>query len=212
MYKLMLIISLLILTIGAKAQEVEEYVVITFERERIIKKHSEIENFIWIIPGDSAYTKGFHLFPLYLADFSYTDLIKCSKKDTINPYLINEETSYDFSSDYEQQLEMLTKLILSNRKRVQTIEKEWNKEYKEVVNVYATPIKGFFHTCEIESFDLIDYKGTVYLPESNFSYNENYWDKPNAKNVKYADYSFLFFVNNSTGGDLDNIPYWRTPK
>lgn len=194
------------------SQEESSYVIISFERERVYSnKKKEKEIFYWIIHTDSTHSKGLHLTPLYLGGFSNTDLIKCNKGDTINPYLITDETNFEFDESYNQQLSLLISLISNNQIRVQTIKKSWGNKLKEVINIYATPIDGNFTSCHLESFNLIDYKGKVFLPLSNFSYFMEYWDTPNSKNVKFADYTFFYFINNSRGGDLKKVPSWRKP-
>lgn len=194
------------------SQEEKSFVIISFERKRAFNhKKKEVETFYWIIPSDSTHTRGLHLFPLYLSGFSNTDFIKCSKGDTINPYLITDETNYDFDVGYNQQISFLINLISNNQIKVQNIIKKWDGKSKESINIYATPIKGKFISCSLESFDLIDYKGYVFLPQSDFSYYKEYWNSTNAKNVKYADYSFFYFINNSIGGSLKKIPSWRNP-
>ncbi len=213
MNKSILTISIVFFTcIEVYSQDTTQYVVISFERERnISKQEKQKELFYWIVNIDSTTTKGFKMFPLYLSGYSFSDLKKCSVNDTINPFLITHETNYDFNHDYIDGIEALKELMIKKQVKVQTINKRWSKKFQETINVYAIAIEGVFYSCYLQSFDIIDYKGVVYLPTTSFEHIENFWDSHNARNVIYADYSHFFFINNSTGGSLNKIPYWRTP-
>jgi hypothetical protein len=185
-----------------------KYVVFLFERQRN-NMHKEKDFFYWITSIDSISKQGFNLFPLYLSDFTKSDLIKCSRGETINPYLINGDTIHDLDKESKSSIHNLFELISKNQTKIQSISKTWGKKNKETVNVYVTPITGNFFSCVMESFELIDYTGSIYLPASDFKIYIGFWDLPVAKNVISQDYSYFFFVNNSTGGSLKNLPTWK---
>ncbi len=190
-----------------KSQDIDDFVIVTFEIKRNIERHKKAV-YYWIVNSDSTINKGFSLKPLYFSGYSKTHLDKCCNGDTINPYIITKHTSFDFAPNYESDVKVLKELIEEKKIKVQTIKKKRGNEYTETVNVYATPVKGEFCKCYLKSFGFIDYEGEVYLPLKNLKDNSAYWELTWSKNIKFSDYSFFFYVNNSEGHSIKNIPKW----
>lgn len=189
------------------SQEIHDYVVFRFERERK-NFHDEVEVFFWITPFDSINQQRFPLYPLYLSEISNNDLIKCFKREIINPYLVTNEETIDLSDSQKKIIGNLELLTNNNKVLLQTVKKDWQKNQKETVKIFATPIKGVFHSCPMTSFGNIDYEGWVFLPVNNFSLISEFWKSDRSKKLRKLDYSFFFFVNTATGGSLDRVPRW----
>ncbi len=151
-----------------------KYAVITYIVDSNNKQHPPKE-FYWIIPLD--YLKGsndFKIFPLYFEEFSINELKKCQEKKEIDIFRIDSDDNFSFENMYIENVKKLKSLIDKNRKKFFQIIKKWNNKYKEITTAYITPITGNFCNCNIshESGIQIDYNGEVYLPLSDFNYNE----------------------------------------
>lgn len=184
------------------------YCILSFERIR--KGQADgTEIFFWMAEADSVKSQGFKLSPLYLGSFSNTLLQSCAEGDTVNPYLVTEDDNYEFEKGYEEMLSDLSASILSKKEKIQTIKKAWGKD-KETVTVYLTMVKGTFYDCQMTSFGYIDYQGKIFLPAGGIEYEVvNSEDAEiDLKAILKADYSYFFFVNTSTGGDMDKLPRW----
>lgn len=194
------------------SQEISNFIVITFERERKLNKREKQKDvFYWISNIDSIQSKGYRMYPLYLSGYSVQDLKKCCNNDTINPFIITDQTNFNFTQNHIETVNTLKQLINNKRIKIQVITKKWGENFQETIKVYATAVKGGFHFCELQSFNYIDYKGIIYLPSSKCTQIDTFWKSLKARNVMYADYSYFYFINNTTGGSLDKIPYWRLP-
>lgn len=179
-------------TTGAK-----EYVVITFERKRAKDIHPP-KNFFWIVEVDSIRGKDFDYYPLYFSFFSKEDFLKCYEHKTIDIFVTTTGSTYDFNKEEAENREKLITLIESNRRKVQTIVKNWPSGRREELTVYVTSIQGEFCNCPIgfESGSLINYQGLIFLPSKGFSLGNFSWQSEKANFVLTKDYSLRNFINN----------------
>lgn len=178
----------------SQEKENKNYVVITFEMIRSTEPKA-IKKFYWITPVDSIKKTDFYLYALYLTEYSKDNLDSCIKGKTIDIFTVTTETSYDFNESYESDIKTLTTLIDSRKKKVQTINMKWQKGYKEEVNVYATPLIGRFCSClqnhMVEA--KIDFKGLIFMPLSNFSFDDDFWKTEKSKVAMFANYASVDF-------------------
>lgn len=180
------------------AQDNQEYIIVTFVRERNKDNHKE-QSYYWILERDRSKVNGFIFYPLYLEGYSNNDITKCCGNDTVDIFTITTATNYDFKEDYLNEVENLTKLISDSNKKVQNITKKWEEGYKEKVKVYVTPINGMFCSCFVnkESVKKINGNEMIYLPmpSTKFETSKNYWETKKSRDIKFFDYSIIGFVN-----------------
>ena len=178
------------------SQEIEKdnYVIITFEMIRSSEPKA-VNKFYWITSVESINTTDFYLFPLYLTQYSKNDLDGCLNGDTIDMFTLTTDTQYNFKEGYETNISQLTSLLDSRRTKVQTIKMKWNKGYKEDIDVYATPVIGKFCNC-VQSHMVgakVDFEGMIFIPLSDFIFDDDFWGKDKSKKVMFANYSSVDF-------------------
>lgn len=175
-----------------------DYVILSFER---LAEDLEDEYYYWIIPIDSIDGNlNFTLFPLYINSSSQYTTDRCIRGDSIS-FFKNFE---GVSKEYENETNKLLEIIKSKKRKIQNVIIQWGKEGKklkrkeEKIFIYATPITGVFCNCmeRHEKFGsgLVEFRGLVYLPISNFSFNHLFWETENGKVIQYADYSLFDFA------------------
>ena len=165
-----------------------EYVIITYELNRAKDTHG-IRKYYWIVSVDSLKGQKVSLSPIYFTGFSKNNLDKCCQGEVIDIFTVTTGSTYDFKEGYEQSIEGLVRIVDVERRKVQTITKEWSNGYKETIKIYATPIIGKFCRCDIgkEDGDKINYNDMVYLPLSDFSFNANFWKSKNVNDILLKD-------------------------
>ncbi|MDP4117512.1 MAG: hypothetical protein Q8903_15365 [Bacteroidota bacterium] len=170
------------------------YIIISFEMKRS-KDPKGTQKFYWITPTDSIKRTDFYLFPLYLSEYSKDKLEKCGKGDTIDVFTHTTATNYNFDKGYPEAIDSSILLLDKKKIKVQTITIEWTKEFKEDINVYATPITGKFCNCLQRHLTgkKVDFKGLVFIPLSGFSFDDNFWKSDQSKKVMFANYASVDF-------------------
>lgn len=168
-----------------------QYVVLTFEDTYKITQH-DIDTYYWIISADSL-KQQHRISPLLLSGFSKNTLESCCKGETVDPFVITDETSYDFTESYFVSTDSLRKLIFKNRTKVQAITKSWLSGQKEKIQVFATPIFGNF--CSSSSTG--KYNGRIYFPVSNFQRIDTFWETMPIKLIgrDFTEVKFAIFQN-----------------
>ena len=189
-----IIFVLLILIYLPSYAQTNQYMVITFEAKRSIDK--EVQKYYWIAPVDSIKNTEFRLYPLYLVvgEFSKDNLDDCQKGDSIDIFVSTANTRLDFDNEYEIKVNNLISLIDNNRTKIQTININWteNKNAKDEITIFATPISGDFCNC-FQYHNVRDehFQSFVYLPLANFDFASSFWQTSTAAIVKFSNYSYI---------------------
>lgn len=167
-----------------------EYIVITYELSRTKDSHG-VRNFYWIVSVDSLKDKRALLSPIYFTGFAKNHFNMCCRSEMVDIFTTTTSSTYDFVEGYEKSVEELTKMVYKQRKKLQTITKEWAGGSKETIRIYATPVLGEFCHCKITKEDggKIDYNGTIYLPLGNFSISNGFWNSKNAPSILNRDFT-----------------------
>ena len=165
-----------------------EYVIITYELTRAKDTHG-VRKYYWMVSVDSLKGQRVSLSPIYFTGFAKNNLDRCCQNEVVDIFTVTTGSTYDFKEGYEQSIEELVQLVDRERRKVQTITKEWTTGYNERIKIYATPIIGKFCRCDIgkEDGNKINYKGMVYLPLSDFSFNANFWKSKSANEILLKD-------------------------
>ncbi len=191
------IVILLLFTINTLAQP-NSFVVITFEVDRNKDMHGTFV-YNWIITVDSIKTgQSLVLYPVYLINnYASNDFQNCCDGKPIDLYTYTTATKFEFTDNYQSFKQQLRELVFKHRKAVQTITKTWNKGYREVTKVYATPIAGEFCQCKAygRSLNFTAGRDILYLPNQNTSLLETFWGTDKAEMVRYFDYSQFDYRN-----------------
>ncbi len=198
-----LIFFLFLLSSLSNYARTNQYIIVTFESKRSIDR--EFQNYFWIAPIDSIKDRNFYLYPLHLVvgEYSKDNLDNCIKGDTIDIFNSTNITRLNFDDMYEANVETLLELVIKNRVKVQTINVSWelNKKAKNKINIYITPILGDFCRCFHYGRNFYDgkwidgFKSLIYLPMSNFSYNQSFWETQIATIVKFANYNHIDYTS-----------------
>lgn len=184
--------------VNAKVAKPKEFIVVTFELVK--NKIHRTKRYYWIIPTDSIENNRIPMFSLYLqAYFDSSELQDCCKGNVIDVLESTESDTVTLSNDYQKALEELNNLVFKYRKKVQKVQYRWyNPDHEEVIQIYITPITGNFCFCmqKFSSFikDMFQ-EGNIFLPLSDFSYNNGFWESEKLKAVETFDYSTIKYVN-----------------
>lgn len=157
-----------------------------------------LDEYYWLIPIDSINNNYiFKICPLHVDSTTQIEVDKCATGGVAHFYGLSEGAS----DKYVNEIDSFIKIINKNRKKIQTITLEWYKDKtrrKEKIDVYAIPISGVFCTCFQEYYRGIykqdEFSGQIYVPFSDFKYNESFWNSQEWNIVKYADYSTVNFA------------------
>lgn len=165
-------------------------------------KSKDKQIFYWITPVDSIENRlSFNIFPLYTEEYSKDNLDRCIKGDSVDVFSNTNETNFEFSENYRAQIKQFISIVDRNKIKVQTIAMKWTKGSRgnEIVKVYATPINGEFCNCiqlhEIGGSHKSGFKALIYIPVTNFYFEEDFWNTRNGEIVKYADYRLIEFTS-----------------
>ena len=188
-------IAFCILSINTLSQEVfQKYVIITFEDIYNVAKY-EKKNYYWIVSQDSIISYNIVLSHLFIGGFSKTNLDDCRMGVFFDPYIITQNTNYNFDSIFYCNLTKLENILNKKKKKLQQIKKKWSTGKKEIITIFATPIIGIFCSSDyhILGQQRYGYNKKIYLPVSSFLYSEEFWKSDKAKFILKYDLSKLNF-------------------
>lgn len=180
-----------------QAPIIDEYVVITYKVDRNKDNHPPT-NYYWIVPVDSLNSNNdIKKYPLYFDEFSKEDLKDCQENKDLLLFTLVSKEDFNIDSKIKADIDNLKNIVKNNRKKVEQVVKKWSNGYKEEITIYATPIKGNFCFSNLSSSDekMINYKGLVYLPVGDFSFNESFFKTTKYKEVRYGDYLGNDYIN-----------------
>jgi len=195
--KLALLLLLLINSFVFCQKSSSEYIIITYEIDRNKDQHPAKDHY-WITPVDSLKgNKDFKKYPLYFDEFSKGDLKDCRENKDLLLFTLVSKEDFNIDNKIKSDIENLKNIVKNNRRKISRIVKKWDNGYKEKITIYATPIKGDFCFSNLSSNDekLINYKGLVYLPTGNFSFNESFFETAKYKEIKFGDYISSNYIN-----------------
>jgi len=176
----------------------QKYLIVTFEKTTKIKIpiHGK-QLFYWVVKLDSVNKMPLNMFPLYLSGYSKDNMERCKQSKVIDIFVMNTSSDFDFEDKYLNEIEIFRNIIKHNRRKVQVFEKKISEHVTEIVKIFITPINGNFCNCLIykNSGERINYKGLIYLPLDQFSYNKDFWHSPDLKTVSSYDFSKMYYKN-----------------
>ncbi|GHT39095.1 hypothetical protein FACS189437_01530 [Bacteroidia bacterium] len=158
-----------------------------------------VDDYYWLVPIDSINNKSvFTISPFYVDTLSQRQVDWCANGHSADFFGYGEGAS----EEYINQIDTFLSIIKQHRQKIQTITLKWYKDNirkKERIDVYAIPISGIFCNCYQEHYfggskELL-LGGQVYIPLSNFKYNESFWSSKEWNIVKYVDYSIVNFAS-----------------
>lgn len=175
------ILSVLILflaTSGIAQDSIQNYVVVTYERERSKGDHG-VEVFYWMVNLSELDWDRTKLYPLYLNDFSKNQLNNCINGSETLIFSVTSKDNYDFDTSYKNQIDKLIKIIKDGRRKVQTNKKILKGGLKETITIYLTPVSGSF--CSSLMFEKdADMMGMsnqyLYMPVHSFNVYSAFWE------------------------------------
>ncbi|MDR2840786.1 MAG: hypothetical protein LBV75_05925 [Paludibacter sp.] len=157
-----------------------------------------VDNYYWLVPVDSIKNWSFTISPFYVDTLSQMQVDWCAKGHSADFFGYGEGAS----EEYINQIDTFLLIIKKHRQKIQTTTLKWYKDdvrKKERIDIYAIPISGIFCTCLQGHYfggskiNLLG--GQVYLPLSDFKYNESFWKSKEWEIVKYVDYSIVNFAS-----------------
>ena len=168
----------------------QEYLVVSFEIDRTKDAH-DTKKYYWIISKDSLGSLNATLSPLFLTGFTNDQFQSCCNGNEVDIYSFKKGDTFDLSDQY---LITLNGIIEKNKRKIQTVTKNWNNGYKERIDIYVTPVKGQFCMCPMsqKSEEMIGFNGCIFLPKGNFVYDDSFWESAKAKSPILND---LYKVN-----------------
>jgi hypothetical protein len=189
------IIILFVLLISSflysQEKENDSYLIITYEVDITNDAHP-VKNYYWIVPNNLITAdKTINQYPLYFEEFSNDDLNDCINEKEINIFTIQKGENFILEKNAESDIKNLKELLYKNRKKVQTSVKKWKLSgNKETINVFVTPVKGNFCSSNISDYsgNEINYKGSIYLPISNFKLDLDFFKLDKNRLIKNYDY------------------------
>jgi hypothetical protein len=200
-YLFFLLVTVFCNDIPAQPLDNANYVVFNFvHHHEGIPSHSGnfVDNYYWIVPIDSINNKSvFSINPLIVNAETQHEVDKCSTGNSANFFGFWEGAS----EKYINEIDSFIKIVNRNRKKLQTITLKWHQNKirkKEKIEVYAVPVSGIFCNCFQEYYRGAlkedEFSGQIYIPLSNFEYNESFWDTQEWKIVEYVDNSIVNFA------------------
>ncbi|NDV58958.1 hypothetical protein [Bacteroides sp. 519] len=179
----------------------ESYVILSFERQQ---KGMDKEYYYWIVLIDSL--KGnlnFEVFPICLSTNLNYNLKRCANADSISFWdnFIDNPKSYIGKIDSIPILDSFFSITENKKIKLKTISIKWKKEKNrrnETVDIYATPVIGglckAFGEYSFGESGFIEFCGNTFLPTSEITFIEDFWETINGRIIKYADYSIVDFT------------------
>ncbi|QHT67518.1 hypothetical protein GXP67_13215 [Rhodocytophaga rosea] len=184
-------VSLLFISFNGKAQNLseKEYIVLIVNIERKDPLHPG-EIYYWIAASDTLNEEyEFNFSPLFLRLFypssSYDDC--CEGRDA-RFYTLTDESKFEFTDEFNNKQENLRKFLKKNSKLIQVIKKKngFSKLLNEKVTISATAIKTSLCSCKIIEEKHFE---SVFLPTTEFSLNNDFWNSDKAYHIKHKDYT-----------------------
>ncbi|HWB28385.1 MAG TPA: hypothetical protein VG738_23095 [Chitinophagaceae bacterium] len=126
------------------------------------------------------------------------DLDSCIHGKPIDPFLIRKlGLHYSFPEAYGKSIDSLVELISKRRTKIFMSTNHWllKRRNKERLIVYITPIKGTFCSSPLAETGAqrTGYKGDIYLPLANFSYDDSFWHSTSLKLIKHQSFEKIDF-------------------
>jgi hypothetical protein len=174
-------------------QEQKSYIIISFEDVYKKSQHGK-KTYYWIIARDSVNTYDVKLSYLFF-DFSKQNLEDCCNGVAVDPFLVFPGSKYEIDTQNSSELFKLKEIITRKKKKIMKVEKKWATGQKETIIVYATPVIGKFCSSNFHEIgqQRQGYKGKVYMPYSNFEYQEAFWNSAEAEYILNSDISSFNF-------------------
>lgn len=214
------------------ALETEDYVVISFNRTRNnetrvfywVLKCKEIGN-KKLYPVSLLLNDGYNIGIPAKIDSALLKRINYPAQEKLplfNGDFLNDADGFE-EKDGELANSLATRkfvmLVKKHRKEIQRISKQWedktvgigiedlSRKNEEII-VYATPVSGKFEKgwkySLSEAPDYV-YSNYAYRPTEDINYNDNFWETDQGLQIKYSDFSYMKFwensVKNSSSGD-----------
>jgi hypothetical protein len=152
--------------------------------------------YYWIVRVDSINTEStFTIHPLIVNSETQIQVDYCLDGHTVDFFGL-----YEGASDkYVAQIDTFKNIVRNNRRKLQTITMQWYEEKirkREKVDIYAIPIKGTFCRCLQRYYNKAKNSSIerIYIPISDFRYNNEFWNTNEWNIVKYVDYSYVNFA------------------
>jgi hypothetical protein len=198
MVRIILILGFLISHLTTFGQESEErdYIFLTFELDRNKDMHGTFI-YYWVAELDKYDKvdeyKEPEIYSIFLHEFFGNDQLEsCCLGKNSDPYTVTTATSYDFPENYSAYLGELRDMVQNNRKKLQTIKKEWKDNHKETITVYGTVLRGKLCKCEFGGDRYITTGDQISFPTGEYELIENYWteDKYNILFYDFAEFEY----------------------
>lgn len=198
--KMIFLTLLFALDLGAANAQSDQnlFVVITVEKTSTSSMHPFLTDY-WIMPTVSSSEE--ELIPLYIDGFSKTDIDECCVSDTLILFNFDSNENFSFDDSFKRSLANLRTIVAKKRQSVQSIKRKWSDGYRELVNIYITPIKGHFCICELKHKDgneNIGYIGKVAVPSGQFELYNDFYTTQEFRAIRRLDYSRLPFMSLQT--------------
>lgn len=197
-----LIALIFILTCGkifSQDNSEKDFVILTFEMDRNKDSHGKFI-YYWIAELKKYEKvdeyKEPEIYSIFLHEFYSSDQLEsCCLGKTSYPYSYFTNSKFDFPENYSEYLNSLRDLVKNNRRKIQVIKKQWEKNHKETVTVYATPLRGKLCVCECGDNLYDAEKGSkISFPKGNFTVIENYLTEEK-RILLFKDFSKFNFTN-----------------
>jgi hypothetical protein len=192
--KSILIIFISLLALKSYGQKENDYVILTFVSETKGSNHPARTDH-WIVKIDSIneVNNSVPLFPTYLnIEYSKNCFDDCCNDEKIDLLTITTSTKYDFNNQHKIEQKSLLNIVNENKILIQKIRIKWtNYKAKDIIKIYATPIRGTFCECGIYGLSLkfADGQNKVFIPKKGFSLINGFWNTDEGNYVKWFDYS-----------------------
>ncbi len=188
-----LLVILLFVNHMAMAQKVEsgKYVILTVE-DFFSKSFEGGKKYFFIVKTDSIKSLNNTFSLLITSGFSKRQLENCCTGIDIDPFTFTmADSTFKLGEKYIRESDQFDNLVLSKRKKIQTVKKEWIiTKSTETITFYVTPIKGKFCSSEFEKSGQwkIDYSGKIFIPYSSFELDVEFWDSEKFQNLSRKIY------------------------
>jgi len=178
---------------NAFGQNLNNYIIITFEQTHKISQHGT-KVYHWILPVDSTTNYETLLAHLFLDGLSDENISSCCNRQPMDPVLVFSDSKFGLDSINREIVENLSKLLIKDRTKIQTITKQWD-EQKETIKVFATAVSGQFCFSPFHEIgqQRTGYKGLVSVPHSMLRPFQGFWSSDKVKFIIHRDFSKMQF-------------------
>jgi hypothetical protein len=180
-----------------KAQKIEEYIIVTVITENPKGLH-KLKTSYWVMPLDDYKSAKDTFYLLYSDGFSKQDKQECCTENNLMLFNQNKKEDFDFSSEYLKSTTKFLHIIDTEKKKVQTIKKNWISGKKQKIRVYITPVRGAFCICNLENGKKIGFEGKVAILDSSISYFPDFWKSDLYLGFRNYDFSKLPIISLET--------------